>query len=246
VQTLTAYDLLALWDSCHVRPPNERAIAILESAWPGVEQETLSALDIVARDKRLMRVREAIFGTTFEGLVDCPACGVSTEVAFASESGDIGEHESDADPAELTICTGRFRVRARLPNSGDVRDALGETTPESARALLLTRCVLTATRSGAPVEVLDLPPDVVDRVESELEGAHARGACQLAITCPECGHRWDTELDVPSFLWREIDAWARRLMRDVHTLAGAYGWAERDVVCMGAHRRQFYLQLLGY
>ena len=38
------------------------------------------------------------------------------------------------------------------------------------------------------------------------------------MACPACGHGWQARFDVVSFLWSEIDAWAGRMLRDVHTL----------------------------
>ena len=49
----------------------------------------------------------------------------------------------------------------------------------------------------------------------------------------------------PSTGWAELDAWARRLLLDVHTLARAYGWSERDILQLTETRRQFYLNLIG-
>ena len=52
-------------------------------------------------------------------------------------------------------------------------------------------------------------------------------------------------LDVPGLVWDEVDAVARRLVDEVHALASAYGWAERDILAMGAARRAAYLARVG-
>ena len=49
-----------------------------------------------------------------------------------------------------------------------------------------------------------------------------------------------------SFLWTEIEAWAWRMLSDVHTLARAYGWGERDILALSPTRRQFYLEMGGH
>jgi hypothetical protein len=46
-------------------------------------------------------------------------------------------------------------------------------------------------------------------------------------------------------LWREIESMAGRLLRDVHALASAYGWHEKDILALSPVRRQFYLTLIG-
>jgi hypothetical protein len=34
-------------------------------------------------------------------------------------------------------------------------------------------------------------------------------------------------------------------LREVHTLAWAYGWREADILAMSPARRQFYIELVG-
>jgi hypothetical protein len=67
----------------------------------------------------------------------------------------------------------------------------------------------------------------------------------LLATCPACGHNWRILFDIVSYFWDEIQAWGGRLMREVHTLASAYGWRETDILAMSAWRRQRYLEMIG-
>ena len=53
---------------------------------------------------------------------------------------------------------------------------------------------------------------------------------------------WQLTLDIVSFLWSEISSLAKRHLREVHTLAWAYGWSEADILAMSPARRQFYLE----
>ena len=68
---------------------------------------------------------------------------------------------------------------------------------------------------------------------------------EVNLTCPACGHRWAALVDVAAFLWTELKAQARRLLREVHTLALAYGWRESDILAMSSRRRQAYLDMVG-
>ena len=43
---------------------------------------------------------------------------------------------------------------------------------------------------------------------------------------------------------QEIHAWAKRTLREVHTLASAYGWSEREILSMSAVRRALYLEMV--
>jgi hypothetical protein len=65
------------------------------------------------------------------------------------------------------------------------------------------------------------------------------------MSCPACQHEWLAMFDILSFFWTEIEAWAYRTLRQVHTLASAYGWREADVLAISAWRRQRYLEMVG-
>ena len=67
---------------------------------------------------------------------------------------------------------------------------------------------------------------------------------QLTLNCPACEHSWSVLFDITTFVWAEISSLARRLLREVHILATAYGWHEADILAMSAIRRQFYLELV--
>jgi hypothetical protein len=90
-------------------------------------------------------------------------------------------------------------------------------------------------------ECEDLPQDVVDAVTDRMAEGDPLADIQVAVSCPICNHIWRAALDIVSFLWSEIDNLAARLLRDVHTLASAYGWREKDILALSPGRRQFYL-----
>ena len=48
-------------------------------------------------------------------------------------------------------------------------------------------------------------------------------------------------MDILSFLWAEVDSLAKRLLCDVHILAWAYGWREKDILALSEFRRRYYL-----
>jgi hypothetical protein len=66
----------------------------------------------------------------------------------------------------------------------------------------------------------------------------------LHFDCPACSHAFDLGLDLAAFLWSELEGRAKRLLRDVHTLASAYGWSEAEVLSLSPARREFYLGMV--
>ncbi|GHJ35085.1 hypothetical protein [Streptomyces sp. TS71-3] len=116
-----------------------------------------------------------------------------------------------------------------------------------ARRVLLERCLVSAVRDGAPVDArraAGLLPSAVQRALAEAaERADPGADVTFGIACPECGEVTRAELDIASYLWSELDAWARDLLLDVHLLASAYGWSEPQILALSPLRRRYYLEL---
>ena len=90
-----------------------------------------------------------------------------------------------------------------------------------------------------------LPAAVLQAVAAAMAAADPQGDVELALRCPACGHVWPAAFDIGSFFWAEVDAWARVLLSEIHTLASAYGWREADVLALSPWRRRCYLELIG-
>jgi len=90
-----------------------------------------------------------------------------------------------------------------------------------------------------------LPSEVIEAVSAAMAEADPLADIEISISCPSCRHGWQAAFDIVSFLWNEIESWVWRIMSDVHALASAYGWRERDVLELSPTRRQFYLEMVG-
>ena len=53
---------------------------------------------------------------------------------------------------------------------------------------------------------------------------------RLNLHCPDCAQEWEAGFDIVSFIWAELNAWARRLLGEVHELALTYGWSEAEIL----------------
>ena len=238
MRPISAIEMFNAWDRAHALSPARRALEILRAASPETPPETLAALSVGARDARLLTVREWFFGSRIEIQVACPQCAENIESAFQAADIRAG-HEESAGSHEAVFdgCTVTFR----LPDSTDLElfeKGHSEMTgnPESARRLLLSRCILAAP---GPLTAL-AESELVARMGELDPQANTR----LALECPACRHRWSAVFDVGGFLWLEVHAWARRMLREIHALAMAYGWSEREILSMSAIRRAMYLELV--
>jgi len=240
MQQFSTVGMLDLWERASVSLPAERALAILVASNPERSATELDALSVGECTDLLLALHEATFGARLDGFAECPRCGQALELAL-----DIPELRSARavhPPGDL-LAYRDFEVRFRSLTSADVRAAAGCATVAAARALLVCRAVLSATRAGRAVAAGRLPAVVVDRLARRLAEADPLAEMNLDVLCPECRHRWTVALDVAAFLWREIQHRVRSLLRDVHTLATAYGWGEADIVTMPPRRRAAYLEL---
>jgi hypothetical protein len=103
---------------------------------------------------------------------------------------------------------------------------------------------LEARHEEEPVEVDGLPESVHASLADRMEQVESQADLRLELTCSECESVWSVLLDIASFFWGEISVLAKRLLREVHTLARAYGWREADILAMSAVRRGFYLEIV--
>ncbi|WP_229070779.1 hypothetical protein [Actinoplanes sp. DH11] len=233
-------DLITAWERGLRRSPAGRAQALLEAA--GVDRADGLALTVGQRDALLMDLRAELFGTRISGVAGCPACATVLELGFVLDDVRTVSPEPAPGPVEVTIEVDGYAVRARPPTGGDLV-ALEGAGPDRALRTLLTCCVVDAHHGGVTVGPDDLPPRVVSRLAGRLAAADPQADVRLDLTCPACARTWSAAFDIVTFLWRELDSWARRLAQDVHTLATAYGWAEVDIIAMSRSRRGLYLEL---
>jgi hypothetical protein len=243
MRPLTPSLLLAVWDTAAARSAPGRAIALLAAACPDQSPEALARLSVGRRDACLLTLREWAFGPELESLADCPRCGECLELCFLV--GDIRMPTGAADPPEAVSVTMDGReLRFRLPDSEDLEALAAVGEGVDGVSVLLRRCLLPAP--GGEEGLPDTPPDaVVEEIGARMAEADPQADIELALTCPACGHGWLAPFDVGSFLWGEVDSWARRLFQDVHLLARAYGWREADILALSPRRRQCYLEMIG-
>jgi hypothetical protein len=226
--TISATMLLTIWENGVGQPPVRRALLLLA---PFFGDQELAELPIGTRNAMLLMVREWLFGTRMDCVVHCPQC--ATRLEFTLSTTDVRTLAPTTTVHQLEFAGQRFTFR--LPTSADLL-ALNPDTATSRH--LIERCLLAAPAT-ASTEALAAVAAAMVQADPLLD-------LQIALRCPECDHTWMAPFDVMTFVWREVDSWAQRLLRDVHTLAKAYGWCERDILALSPRRRAWYLRLVHY
>ena len=240
----SAVELIGAWERGATQHWVDRALTMLSAAYPEMTFAELAALTIGQRDARLFAVHERLFGSSLSCFALCPQC--DTRLEFKLNIGDIVACEAvEAEPTAHEIVSDGVRLKFRNPDSEDLAAAATCADVATATKVLVERCVLEAAQDGVPLAMDGWPEGAIDMISAELADAETHADITFALTCVACAHGWQLALDIVSFLWSEISWLAKRYLRDVHTLAWAYGWREADILAMSPVRRQFYLDSIG-
>lgn len=238
IQAISSQQLLNAWECGWGLAHVERSLVLFALARPGETTESLARVLIGTRDRWLLRLRGALFGDQFESVVPCPRCAAQSELHFMIDQILLPENTNEtSEPLVTTI--GDRRISFRLPNSEDLL-AVGMTAEASRRRFeLVRRCILAEDRDRV---VLD--DAAFKAISGSMEREDPQADIRIAVACAACRQEWSVPFDIVTYLWNEVDAWARRLLGEVHLLASAYGWTEQEVVALSPWRRRIYLDMV--
>lgn len=230
---LTEHEILPLWEQGVRCGPLGRARVLLAAACPELADDDAAALTVGERDALLLELRERSLGPALAGFVACPECGEPLELELDSRElrrAATGEGSSAAEE----VAAGERRVRFRPLTCGDLDVAAAASDPKTVRRRLAEQCVLEPT---------EFSEELLTGLSTALAERDPGAEMLVLLTCPECGHVWETVFDIAAFLWSEVIAYARRLLHEVATLAHSFGWSESEILKLPAVRRRQYLEL---
>jgi hypothetical protein len=208
----------------------------------------IAKLSIGQRVACLLTLREWTFGPRLMGLATCTNCAARLEMTFNVSDIRVAPATRQGRSEEVVgmfpLSVADYEVRFRLPNSSDLAATADQGDIAAVRDHVLERCLLTVRHNGEETSINQLPASVVDALVERMAQADPQANVQLALICPACGHQWQANFDIASFFWSEINAWAPRILREVHILASIYGWREGDILALSPGRRQMYLEMV--
>lgn len=241
MHTPTPAQLLQVWERGGDPSAAARGLLLLGCSCDEYSAETQAALPLGRRDARLLELRERLFGAAIDAVAACPQCAATVEATFRCD--DLLLPDPGVAAPTLEHAAHGMRVQFRLPDSRDLLALEHCGDAETARSLLLERCVLAAQCGEQPRDVRRLPHELQAEIAQAMAQADPQADLQLAFRCPDCGHEWQPLFDIARFLWQELHAWALHMLREVDTLAASYHWAEADILALSPRRRQAYLEL---
>ncbi|HEY2515829.1 MAG TPA: hypothetical protein VGI39_33395 [Polyangiaceae bacterium] len=237
MRALSHAECLALWEAGRGLHPLDRGLLAIQVASTTFGPDgDASAADwpLGRRNHALAELRRASFGPSLEGWTACRACGEKLE--FKVDANALLASVAPAQDARVRGPGGTFR----LPTSRDLAHVAGERDSAVAALRLVQRCAVANDVDAAS----GWTEEDVDAIGEQMALADPLAEILLHFDCPTCQASFDQSLDLSAFLWSEIEGRAKRLLRDVHALASAYGWSEVDILGLTPARRDFYLEMV--
>lgn len=240
MRTLTATELLDVWEIGERQHPLDRAMTLLTIACPEKKYSELVHLSIGQRDALLFGVRELIFGPEMSAYTVCPECGVQLEFTVNTE--DLFRNNTAAGFDGMSVKLEGHEIRFRLPDSADLAEIVNSGRKETGKELL-KRCIVEMVPDNT--ETMNaLTGERISELGEMMATSDPLSEVKIALNCTDCGAGFTEVLDILAFLWQELSGQARGILNQVHLLARYYGWRESDILAMKPWRRQYYLDMI--
>jgi hypothetical protein len=249
---LSNADFLTLWETGqHLHPLDRGLLAIRASLPEPAPGDPVADWPLGRRNRGLAQVRTLYFGPRLEGWTVCEGCGEQLE--FELDCNILADTPEPSAARQVCAHGSTFR----LPTSRDLASIANEQDLAQATLRLLQHCKIesctpdqtdTVSSDRVQPEIIadqsTWPPEAIDEIAEKMAEADPLAEIAVGLECPICQHASEKTLDLSSFLWAEVEARARRLIFEVHTLAATYGWPESAILALSDARRTAYLQAI--
>jgi hypothetical protein len=236
-------ELLNFWESSLNHTLLQKAVELLHLAYPDKTIEEVAGLSIGERDTKLLLLRERLFGRLMQNMAVCPECSAKNEWETNTSELLTGSPEPPASRLTYTLKEKGYSISFRLPDSRDLAGIPFQDTKDSQAGKLLVKLISDCKFKNKTLKIQDLPAEIMDAIENQIELKSRQSDIQMSVRCVNCHYQWEIQFDIVSYLWNEIDNWARHILQDVVILAQAFGWSEQDILNLSPVRRKIYLDL---
>lgn len=205
-------DVVALVEEGARLMPLDRAVRIYARA-AGMPLAEAADAGVAQRDLALFELHVAMFGQHAAFVEPCGTCGQMLEGTLDLSQVIAAARSAPTDGA------------IRSPSSREIAQLIAGADPRAILGACLGREI-----------------DDAAAAQAAIEAAFPHISVQLALACEDCGSGQQVRFDIARYMWPGLEAIAGRWFDDVHHLARAYGWSERDIAALPSHRRARYLQ----
>lgn len=208
-------------------------------ALSGLGPDDMAELTIGDRERLLFGLYRISFGHRLSLTVRCTACDEISEIDIAAEAAPPPEggpsllHEAEFRGGAFTY---------RLPTGGDqaALAAVALNDAEEAAVLLLWRCL---ERDAEPTHTPESEAALLAAFETALRATDPASDGLVRIACAACAAENEVLIDAAALLRGALSD-GGGILFDVHRIARAYHWPERDILDLPTMRRRDYLALI--
>lgn len=240
MHALSTADFLSLWEDGQRLHSLDRGVLAVQCWFPGAAGESVADWSLGRRNQALARLHAQCFGSRIEGWTACGGCGEKLEFKVDCRALIERQGEGNSQPVE-------FKGQVfRAPTSRDLARIAGECDAERAALRLVGMCRIESgderiAGDGGPA---GWSGEELEQLGEAIAAADPLAEIALSLACPVCGLAREEALDLPAFLWAELEACAKRILNEVHALATAYGWSESEILSLSDARRALYLEMV--
>ena len=243
MRPLTTIELLNVWEIGLNSSLIEKSLRLLSIAC-SKNLSDIATLSIGQRDTKLLQLREWMFGNRLHNIAHCPMCSTLVEWETDLKALYLQSPSPGGVKNEYNLKVDEFNLRFRLLNSNDLLKAASGNDSFDNSKKLLAKCIFQVQHEDQDYQADALPDNVWESLHQRIGQEDPQADIQMVVNCPACLHTWEAPFDIISYLWVEIDNWARHQLQEVYVLARAFSWSESDILSMSTQRRQFYLEMI--
>jgi len=232
VRALSTSDVLDLWERGAGMHPLDRGLLTLATVKPEVSPADIADWPLGRRNHALLEMQIAAFGPKLQGWCTCLGCDEKMEFEIDAHA-LAAEHRSSA-AGEIHFKSRTFR----LPTSRDLSTVGAEGDSNAAALMLVRRCLSEGDSLN------EWGPQDTESLGEAMAAADPLAEVRISLACPRCENEQEETIDLVNFLWSELEARAKRAFWEVHTIASAYGWTEREILALSPVRRAHYTEMV--
>ena len=234
---MTQAEVLKLWEAGRSLGALDRAVLVASVASP--DKRSAADWPLGARNRSLAQLHCDAFGGILRGYTACRQCGEHLEFEFDGHT--VATTPAIPSVSQL-VPVGKWLFR--LPTSRDLARIADVHEVEAAVLRLLDSCRLRDAEESETHLSLAWSKEEIEELGEKMSLADPLAEIALSLDCPVCKNTCEEALDLPAFLWAEVEARARRILQEVHALALNYGWHESEILALSDTRRAMYLQMV--
>jgi len=203
---------------------------------------TESAVDEWMLTRRLQQLLAVAIQTRGRHLLLQSRCGNEACLEMIEIPLDLHMFRQDTDDLSVETVIDGNTVRLRLPTGHDQRRWC--TRGEAVDAATMAAELVLTLNGSKPADDWRIPPAWINIIGDQLENLDALTVLQLKTNCPGCGQLLELELDLEQRLLTELAICQRNMLNEIHLLASAYHWSEKDIFALSPSRRSHYIARL--